>query len=107
VRPISGDYPDCAFAPSGFVFSILPDSFGQTAWSNTSKLLRKLSSQAPFGGGWLHPSGQQFFIRHLRVCVYIRLWICVYAPCGYGKVQRRFVVKGKTPGGLGRGFWVD
>ena len=39
------------------------------------------------------------------MCVYIRLWICVYAPCGYGKVQKRFAVKGKTPGGLGRG-WV-
>jgi hypothetical protein len=91
VRPISGDYPDCAFAPSGFVFSILPDSFGQTAWSSSSKLLKMRSFASPFGGGWLHPSGQQFFIRHLRVCVFI------YA-CGY--VYMRLVDMGKYKGGL-------
>ena len=91
MHPISGDCPDCAFAHAGFGVSTLPDSFGQTAWSNTSKLLRKLSSQAPFGGGGLHPSGQQFFIRHLRVCVFI------YA-CGY--VYMRLVDMGKYKGGL-------
>ena len=46
---------------------------------------------SPFGGGWLHPSGQQFFIRHLRVCVFI------YA-CGY--VYMRFVDMGKYKRGL-------
>jgi hypothetical protein len=91
VHPISGERPDYAELCGEFAALIWPGFSGRMAWSNISKLLRKRSFDSPFGGGWLHPSGLQFFIRHL--CVYVFIYACGY-------VYMRLVDMGKYKGGL-------